>query len=179
MANLDSSDFDGSQRIDVAISEKGASAVIRKVEQMAANIQRISPEAAMSLRGEALRLSVHLESVVKGAAKVAAETIVNATPRDTGLARGNYTLKVNKTRPGSYPTKSTDYDGQETINNMQMEIDAADREPGEVYWISNSAHHIVSLEKGHSGQAPQGMTELARQAAESYVREQQNKKVGR
>lgn len=174
-------DFQGTARIDIAVSEAGISAVMRKIEQAAAASQRLSPEAAMSLRGEALRLSVHLESIVKGAAKVALRTVVKATPHDTGLARGNYTVKINATKPGSYPTKDTDYEGDATIEAGIMEIDAADRQAGQVYWISNSAHHITALESGTSNQAPFGMTALAKVAADNYVRSanasQRNKKV--
>lgn len=163
-------EFDGSERLDIAVSEQGLSAVVRKVNQLAAAVQKLSPEAAMSLRGEALRLGVHLESQVKSAAKVALETVVQATPHDTGLARANWTVKVNKTRPASHPTKETDYDGDKTILEGIAEIEAADRSPGEIYWISNSAHHITALEHGWSKQAPHGMTQLAKQAAEAHVR---------
>lgn len=174
-------DFQGTARIDIAVSESGISSVMRKIEQAAAASQRLSPEAAMSLRGEALRLSIHLENIVKEAAKVALRTVVKATPHDTGLARGNYTVKINATKPGSYPTKDTDYEGDQTIEAGIMEIDAADRQAGQVYWISNSAHHITSLENGWSQQAPFGMTSIAKIAADNYVREAgatlKNKKV--
>jgi len=172
-------EFDGSERLDLAVSEQGASAVIRKMNQVAAAMQRLSPEAAMSLRGEALRLGEHLESITKGAAKVALESVVRATPVDTGLARANWTVKVNKTRPQSHPTTEVDPDGEATIMEGVGEIDASDRQPGEIYWISNSAHHITALENGWSRQAPAGMTKLAVQAANSYVREQRQIKRGR
>ena len=174
---LDSDSFDGSQRLDIAVSENGASGVIRKMNQIAAAMQRLSPEAAMSLRGQALRLGVHLESVVKGAAKEALKTAVLSTPVDTGLARAGWTAKVNRQTPQSYPTPEVDPDGMRTIEEGTTIIDNADRQPGEIYFISNSQHHIVALEKGHSAQAPSGMTILAKQAAEDFVRSQRGKKV--
>lgn len=181
MAKLpaDASGFDGSNRLDIAVSEQGASGVIREMHKIAAACQRLSPEAAMSLRGEALRLGEHLESVVKGAAVVALQTAVMATPVDTGLARAGWTVKVNKTRPQSHPTPETDRDGIKTIEEGTTIINNEEREPGEVYWISNSQHHIVALERGWSAQAPQGMTELAVQAAESYVTRQRIVKRGK
>src|ERR1043165_934501 len=168
MAKLstNSSDFDGSQRIDIAVSEQGISAVIRKTNQMAAAIQRLDPDVAMSLRGEALRLGQHLESIVRGSAVVALQTAVLTSPVDTGLLRSNWTVKVNKTRPASYPTNEVDPDGVRTIEEGTATINNAEREPGQIYWISNSAPHAVACERGHSSQAPQGMTELARQAGE-------------
>ncbi len=174
---LDSDSFDGSQRLDIAVSENGASGVIRKMNQIAASLQRLSPEAAMSLRGEALRLGVHLESVVRGAAKVALKTAVLSTPVDSGLARAGWAVKVNRQTPQSYPTPETDRDGQRTIDEGTIIIDNADRQAGEIYFISNSQHHIVALERGHSLQAPNGMTALAKQAAESYVRAAKTKKA--
>ena len=166
--------FDGSQRLDISVSEQGIDGVIRKMNQIAAAAQRLSPEAAMSLRGEALRLGEHLESVVRGAAVVALQTAVISTPVDTGLARAGWTVKVNKQSPQSHPTPETDREGLRTIEEGTTIINNTDREPGEIYWISNSQHHITALEAGHSGQAPNGMTILAKQAGESYAR---NKRI--
>lgn len=162
--------FDGSQRLDISVSEQGIDGVIRKMNQIAAAVQRLSPEAAMSLRGEALRLGEHLESVVRGAAVVTLQTAVMATPVDTGLARAGWTVKVNKQSPQSHPTPETDRDGLRTIEEGTTIINNTDREPGEIYWISNSQHHITALENGWSAQAPAGMTVLAKQAGESYAR---------
>lgn len=172
-------EFDGSERLDVAIGENGASAVIRKINQMAAACQRLSPEVAMSLRGEALRLGEHMETVVKTAAKICLQEIVRHTPVDTGLARGNYTVKCNKTRPGTLPTTEVDPDGIRTISDGHMEIDAADRQPGELFWISNSAHHITALDRGHSTQAPAGMSNLAIQSTNAYLNRQRVLKRGK
>lgn len=166
---LGSEDFDGSQRLDISVSEQGIDGVIRKMNQIAAAVQRLSPEAAMSLRGEALRLGEHLESVVRGAAVVTLQTAVMATPVDTGLARAGWTVKVNKQSPQSHPTPETDKEGLRTIDEGTTIINNSDRQPGEVYWISNSQHHIVALERGHSGQAPNGMTALAKQAGVAFA----------
>lgn len=166
---FDSSSFDGSHRLDIAVSEQGISGVIRKMNQIAAAAQRLSPEAAMSLRGEALRLGEHLESIVRGAAVVTLQTAVLSTPVDTGLARAGWTVKVNKQSPQSHPTPETDKDGIRTIDEGTTVINNADRQPGEIYWISNSQHHIRALQEGWSKQAPNGMVDLARQAGISYA----------
>jgi hypothetical protein len=169
--------FDGSERLDVAVSEQGISSCIRAMHAMAASIQKIDPEAAMSLRGEALRLSIHLESIVKGAAIVALQTVVQKTPEDTSLAKSNWAVKVNKTRPQSHPTSELDPKGLRSIEEGTATINNTEREPGQVYWISNSAHHVVALEKGWSTQAPSGMTQFAKMAAEAYVRRKGQGKV--
>jgi hypothetical protein len=169
MADFDSSDFDGSQRVDIAIHENGIAATIRKIHQAAAAVAVLSPEAAMSLRGEALRLGEHLESVVKGAAKVVLQTAVQVTPVDTGMARANWQIAVGKGRYRAYEVIGTDKDGVETIMAGTQEIENADRKPGESYFVYNAAHHIVALENGWSAQAPAGMTALARQAGEQWA----------
>lgn len=170
-------DFTGEARIDIAISENGASSCVRRVEQMAAVFQRIDPGVAASLRGQALNLHQHLESIVKGAAKVALQAAVKATPEDTSLARSNWTVKVNQSRPASVPTKELDPGGERSIQEGLAVIDNTERQPGQVYWISNSAHHITALERGHSTQAPNGMTKIAKLRAENYVRRRQRESM--
>lgn len=169
MAEFDSSDFDGSQRIDISVHENGISAVIRKIHQAAAAAAVLSPEAAMSLRGEALRLGEHLETVVRGAAKVVLQTAVQVSPLDTGLLRSNWQISVGKGRFRAYEVTEVDPDGIRTITAGSQEIDNADRQPGESFFVYNAAHHAIACEKGHSGQAPAGMTALARQAGISYA----------
>ena len=160
----------GTHRVDISVSEKGIDSQIRKMNQIAAAIQKLSPEAAMSLRGQALRLGVHLESIVKGAAEVVLETAVMATPVDTGLARAGWTVKINKQSPQSHPTPEVDPTGERTIAEGRTIIQNEEREAGQVYFISNSQHHAVILEEGWSKQAPYGMTKLAAQAGEAYAR---------
>lgn len=177
--DVSAGDFQGENRLDIAVSETGASAVIRKINQIAAASQRLSPAAAMSLRGEALRLGEHLESIVKGAAVVALQEVVMRTPVDTGLARAGWKVRVNKQTPQSAPTDEVDPTGVDTITEGTAVINEAQRQAGEIYWISNSQHHIVSLERGWSQQAPNGMTELAVQAATSWASRQRIQRRGK
>lgn len=169
MAEFDSSEFDGSQRIDIAVHENGISAVIRKIHQAAKAVQVLSPEAAMSLRGEALRLGEHMESVCKGAAIVALQTAVQVSPLDTGMLKANWQISVGKGRFRAYEVQGVDKDGIETILAGTANIENSDRQPGESYFIYNAAHHAVACENGWSAQAPGGMTTLAKQSAEAYV----------
>jgi hypothetical protein len=170
MAELTSGDFQGENRLDIAVSENGASAVIRKMNAIAAACQKLDPGVAASLRGEALRLGENMEAVVKGAAVVALQTAVMVSPVDTGLLRSNWAVKINKSRPQSHFTPETDKDGLRTIEEGTFVINDTNREPGQIVWISNSAPHSVACEKGHSAQAPNGMTALAVQAANQFVR---------
>lgn len=169
--------FDGSQRVDLAISENGASAAIRKMNSVAAAFQKLDPGVAASLRGTALNLHQHLESLVKGAAIVALQEVVMRTPEDTSLAKSNWAVKINKGAPQSHPTAELDPGGLRSIEEGTATINNTEREPGQIVWISNSAHHIQALEIGWSGQAPNGMTQLAKLAAENYVRRKSAGKV--
>jgi hypothetical protein len=171
--------FDGSRRIEIAIHENGAYAAVRKVNQAAAALAILDPQAAMSLRGEALRLGEHLESVVKGAAKVALQVAVQVSPVDTGELRANWEVRTGRGRHTVIPTKERDRDGISTITAGTMEIDAADRQPGQSFFIVNSAAHAWACEMGHSRQAPQGMTQLAAQAAEVWASRQRIAKRGK
>jgi hypothetical protein len=169
MPEIDSSAFDGSQRVEIAIHENGIAATIRKIHQASAAIAVLSPEAAMSLRGEALRLGEHLESIVKGAAKVVLQTAVQTSPLDTGLLKANWQTAKGKGRYRAYEVQDTDKTGVETIVNGSQEIDNMDREPGESIFVYNAAHHAIACEFGHSAQAPNGMTALAKQAGEAWA----------
>lgn len=167
--SINPGDFQSENRLDIAVGENGASAVIRKFNSIAAACQQLDPGVAASLRGEALRLGEHLESVVRGAAVVVLQTAVMATPVDTGLARSNWSVRVNKKSPNTPPTTEVDPDGIRTIEEGTMNINNAERKEGQLFWISNSAHHIVALEKGWSAKAPAGMTALAIQAGNAFV----------
>lgn len=174
----DSSSFDGSSRIDIAINESGASGVLREIDKIAAACQRISPEAALSLRGHALRVGIHLDSIVKGAAKVALKTAIEVSPVDTGLFKSNWQTRIGKGHfRAVYPTAEVDPSGERTLAEGLANIENVEREPGDSYYIVNAAHHAKALEEGWSQQAPAGVTQLAKQAAEEFVRSQQNKRV--
>lgn len=179
MAKFGEESFDGSHRIDITINESGASGAIRGIHQAADLLRRLSPEAAMSLRGEALRLGEHLDSIVKGAAKVALQTAIEKSPVDTGLFRGNWQVKSGRGRFTARPTPEVDPVGVETLEAGLMEIEATERKPGDSFFITNAAHHARALDEGWSQQAPAGVTALAAQAAETWASRQRIAKRGK
>lgn len=159
-----------SDRIDIAVSEQGASTCVRALNQLADSSMKLSPSLAKSLRGRALRLGESLEKTVQSAAIVILDTVVHRTPHDTGEARANWVAAIRISRPPNTPTKETDYDGDATVAKGVAVIQNTKRQPGQIVFISNSAPHIVPLNEGHSKQAPAGFVELAVQAGVDSVK---------
>jgi hypothetical protein len=157
-------------RIDISLSEQGAATAVREIEQLADACQKISPRLAASLRGKALRLGQNVEKQVQQAAVTVLETVVRTTPVDTGKARRNWSVAINKGRPPSTELETTDPSGESTIAEGALKILTTKRQPGEVVWISNAAPYIERLNEGWSAQAPAGFVELAVQAGVASVR---------
>lgn len=156
-----------STRIDIAINEAGSSVALRQLEQLADATQKLSPATARSLKGEALRLGLNIDKMVQDVAVAALDTVVHATPHDTGQARANWQVAVRASRPINTPLIGhLDYDGDATVAKGTALIRAAKRNPGQTIYISNSLDYIQALNEGHSTQArPAGFVERAVQAA--------------
>ncbi len=152
-------------RIDIAVSEQGASAVLRDVNQLASAMQRLSPATARSLRGLALRVGMNLEKAVEDVAVAVLDKVVHTTPHDTGQARANWQVTVRAARPPTTPLiGKLDYDGDATVAEGTAKIRGTPRPDGHVVFITNALPYIQALNEGHSQQAPAGFVELAVQA---------------
>lgn len=157
-------------RIDIAVSEQGASTCVRALNQLADISAKLSPTLAKSLRGRALRLGENLAKTVENAAVAILDTVVHTTPRDTGRARANWITAVRTSRPPSSPTENTDYDGDATVAAGTDVIRNTKRQPGQVIFISNSVPYIDLLNHGRSTQAAEGFVERAIQAGVDSVK---------
>lgn len=160
-----------SNRIDVVVNENGASTCVRALEQLADSSQKLSPSLAKSLRGQALRLGVNLERVVKDAAIAILDTVVHTTPHDTGRARRNWSASIRTSRPTNATTEDTDYDGDLTVAEGTAIIKASPRAPGQGIFISNALEYIVPLNEGHSQQAAAGFVERGVQSGVDSVKQ--------
>jgi hypothetical protein len=158
------------ERIDIAINEKGASVAVRKLYQLADSLQKISPAAARSLRGKALRVGLNIDQMVKDVASAVLEKVVSTTPHDTGRARANWQTAVRISRPISEPEwEKYDYEGTHTIEDGKALIQSSPRPDGSTVYISNSLPYIKALNDGWSKQAPANFVELAVQAGSQAV----------
>jgi hypothetical protein len=154
-----------STRIDIAVSELGASTVLRGLQQLADASQKLSPSLAASLRGRALRVGLNLDRAVKDVAVAVLDKVVHTTPHDTGQARRNWQVAVRAARPINKPLEETDYDGDRTVAEGTAIIRSTTRAPGQAIFISNSLPYIQRLNEGWSQQqATPGFVERAMQA---------------
>ena len=83
--------------------------------------------------------------------------IIEGTPVDTGLARGNWQTGVNAAKAG--PIDRLDPMGGAASEEVSMEMNGV--KLGDQVWFTNDLRYIASLEYGHSKQAPYGMVRLA------------------
>jgi hypothetical protein len=113
--------------------------------------------------GEVLRGTAE---TVRRAAIAADQTVVLATPVDTGRARANWITSIGS--PVLRATEGTDPSGASTISEGRQVIGSWKVGAGPIY-IANSVPYIIPLDEGSSAQAPNGMSGLAVQAARSQL----------
>jgi len=114
------------------------------------------------LRAEIKKVVV--ETVKKTALRVN-QTIILATPVDTGRARANWIATVGF--GNAIKVDDVDPTGGATISkNTQTIITAKEELEMEIH-LTNNLDYIIPLNNGHSGQAPAGFIEKAVQVAES------------
>lgn len=108
--------------------------------------------ASLSARAEVLTQQ-QLDRMIRMLALEALSRIVLKTPVDTGRARGNWQVGIN--RPPKGEAERSDPGGGGTIQAGQAAL--ANLPPYPIVYITNNLPYIERLEHGHSGQAPQGM----------------------
>lgn len=138
---------------------------MRAIDQLASTAQRLNPRLAASLRGQALRVGVNTDKLVKDVAAAVLDKVVHTTPHDTGQARANWQVEVSTNRPANTQLLGhTDYDGDATVTEGKSKIYGTPRVLGQTIYISNSLDYIKALNEGWSKQAPAGFVQLAVQA---------------
>lgn len=124
------------------------------------------------------RVPENVAAVVRMAGLACLQTIVVATPVDTGRARSNWIVTIDKTtkltRPplaaGAASTAASIADGRANIDGYK---------PGSrVILITNNLPYIQRLNEGWSAQAPAGFVELAVSQAVEAVRKRAPKILG-
>lgn len=166
-------------RIDISVNERGALAVTQRIYQLASTLSKISPAAARSLRGKALRLGINTTKLIENVAVAALTNVVTNTPVDTGQAKANWKCAVRISRPLSEPEFGTfDKSGQATIAEGEALIRSTPRPDGHSIYISNALPYIKPLNEGHSTQAAAGFVEMAVQEATQVAKNANILKVG-
>lgn len=114
-------------------------------------------------------------NVKKQVATVLVETLAYTTPVDEGVAVSNWLVGVNEPRTETIPahnpgvSRSTRPENiRATIGNAKAIIDTV--MPGDVVHVSNSVPYIFDLNRGTSGQAPNGMTKQSIAKAKTIIK---------
>lgn len=94
------------------------------------------------------------------------QTIVLATPVDTGRARANWVVSVEVAFSGVREPYAPGSKGSSGADNAQAAIDQGKaavgaHQPGQTIFISNNLPYIIRLNQGWSAQAPAGFIEAA------------------
>lgn len=103
-----------------------------------------------------------VDDTLRKVALVANQTVIMATPVDTGRARANWQVSINA--PITTETGSTDAQGQMSRNAGVIQ----GYRGGEII-LQNNVPYIGRLNEGWSAQAPAGFVEKALQSAASAV----------
>ena len=106
------------------------------------------------------------DKLVKETAAVIDQTVVLSTPVDTGRARANWRVGLN--RAVETATENTDRSGSATISENEAQIQR--RSLDEDIYISNNVDYIGELNMGSSAQAPEGFIESAVRAGIRFIR---------
>lgn len=120
-------------------------------------------QLARRMNFRAKKFGVNAETAVRRAALAADNVLVTTTPFDTGRARGNWITAVGSpdtqvvavAGPGS---------GAAALDQGKAVIGKWRLGAGTIY-ITNNLAYIIPLDEGSSQQAPNGMSQLAMQAA--------------
>lgn len=132
-----------------------------------------------SIKLRARNVPREVDKVVRKVALVLDQTLVLATPVDTGRARSNWLVSIGQPRTdeinpyseleqGTDPSKAGERaNAQAAINQGQEQI--ANRDPGETIHVTNNVEYIGDLNDGTSAQAPAGFVQMAVQTAVAVV----------
>lgn len=121
---------------------------------------------AKRIRLLARRLEVNADLTVIATAIAINQTVVVATPVDTGRARGNWRAAIGG--PDTRVTDNEDKSGGSTISRNNGIISRY--RGGSAVFLSNNLAYIVKLNQGSSAQAPAMFVEQAVATAQRAVR---------
>ncbi len=122
---------------------------------------RITPAQAQA------KLRKRADQAFRALVLEASKRIVLRTPVDTGRARGNWHLARGS--PDLSTTESTDGAGGRTISTIMAKLQGM--KGGDAVFLTNALAYIISLEHGHSKQAPAGMVKVTIAELQSLARE--------
>lgn len=131
-------------------------------------------EFADSLRRTAEKIRGSVDAAWRATALAVDQTVVLATPVDTGRARSNWRVSTEK-QSDVYEAFVLGKGGSTGADNAAAALDqgqqAINDATGDVLYISNNLPYIQPLNDGHSAQAPAGFVEQAVQAGIDAIKQ--------
>ena len=121
---------------------------------------------AKRIRALAVDVEKNVDDAVIATAIVANQTVVAATPVDTGRARANWVVGIDT--PIRDTIDEEDQSGQNT--NARNKAASRRRKSGQTIYISNNLEYIGALNNGSSAQAPANFVSIAVRTAEAFLR---------
>jgi hypothetical protein len=121
---------------------------------------------ARNIRRRGQSVPAQVDRIVKKAAGAALQSVVSATPVDTGRARGGWQVGAGIAPQGE--SNRLDPGGGGTIGAGLSKVRSA--RPGQTVFISNNVDYIGFLNQGSSSQAPANFVGIAVRKAASVIR---------
>jgi len=121
---------------------------------------------ARRIRAIGDRVEKNVDATVRKTAILINQTVISATPVDTGRARGNWFASVGSPITGD--STETDKSGAGRISANNSKISGA--KSGQTIFLSNNLPYIGKLNDGSSAQAPANFVEQAVQTATNFIR---------
>jgi hypothetical protein len=125
---------------------------------------------AKVLRGPHYALVPKINRIKRQAALAAAQTVINATPFDTGRAKNNWLTSVGSTIDSEVEGTSFDRSGMAAIADAQNVIASVGDNDTQDIFITNNLPYIQRLNEGYSAQAPAGFVRMALVAAVNAIK---------
>jgi len=97
-----------------------------------------------------------MDYIFRGVMIEMGRSVINLTPVDTGLARGNWQFSVDNPTTASVLEK--DKGGMETLSKLINSV--RNLTFGQTAYLVNNLRYAIPLEYGHSQQAPTGMVRI-------------------
>ena len=124
------------------------------------------------LQSEVYDLMPKINKVKRAAALAVLQTVINATPRDTGRAKNNWLVTTGAPSDDQLIGEEGDFDksGQTAISKGQTVIAAVGAFAKGAIYITNNLPYINELNKGTSAQAPSGYVRIAIKAGVAAIK---------
>lgn len=124
----------------------------------------------------ASRIEKNADKVKRATALTVDQTVVMATPVDTGRARANWQVRAGIAPTDVIDAISPGKGGSTGAQNTQAALEQgkiaiSSAQPGQEIHITNNLPYIGRLNEGHSAQAPAGFVEQAVNAGIETVRQ--------